>query len=161
MESTARELLEIIAALEPRLQEIADSDASVKPSPEKWSKKEILGHLIDSAGNNQQKFVRTMIAPGNVDFVGYEQDDWVKAQQYQAQQWADIIALWASANRHLAHIISFTDASKLDNTITISGAGPYTLRFIMADYVEHLKHHLIQIIPNAGLKSSFSMSPYV
>jgi DinB superfamily len=161
MEPVARELLEIVAVMEPLLYQISESDASIKPSPAKWSKKEILGHLTDSAWNNQQKFVRTMLSGGDVSFVGYEQDAWVDIQRYQNRKWAEIVGLWIPSNLHLAHIIQNVDPSRLDHTIAVAGAGPYTLGFIMTDYVEHLKHHLIQIIPNAGLKSSFSMSPYV
>lgn len=161
MDATANALDEIIAELEPRLHQISAHEAAQKAAPGKWSKKEILGHLIDSAANNQQKFVRTMLAEKPLDFVGYEQDSWVAIQQYQQQSWADIIALWASYNRHLAHLIRGVDERTLAHTISISGSGPYTLAFLMSDYVEHLKHHLIQIIPDAGLHSEFSMTPYV
>ena len=161
MKAIALDLLAVIDAMEPRLHQISDAVASKKPAPGKWSKKEILGHLIDSASNNQQKFVRTLLTDKTIDFVGYDQDAWVNAQQYNQQKWLDIIPLWASMNRHLAHIIRNVESAKLDNTIWVSGLGPYTLAFIMPDYVEHLKHHLLQIIPDAGLKSTFSMTPYV
>lgn len=161
MEAIAQSLLDIVNALEPTLRGIPEAEAVVKPSPLKWSKKEILGHLIDSACNNQQKFVRTMLADTKTAMPGYEQDGWVNSQQYNAQSWHDIVTLWAAYNRHLAHIIRHVESPKLDHSILISGNGPYTLGFMMADYVEHLKHHLLQIIPDAGFSSTFSMTPYV
>lgn len=160
MEVVAQTLLDIIAQVEPRLHAVSDADAALKPAPGKWSKKEILGHLIDSAGNNQQKFVRILLSSGATDFVGYDQDAWVARQHYQEQNWSDIIQLWAAYNRHLAHIIRHADPSKHDYSIRISGQGPFSLGFIMPDYVEHLKHHLIQILPDAGLTSRFSMTAY-
>lgn len=139
----------------PLLQKVSDAEASVKPGPAKWSKKEILGHLIDSAANNQQKFVRTMQSSEHLNFVGYAQDFWVEAQGYNTASWSDLISLWLSYNRHLAHIIQNTPTAKLTHTISIEGSQPFTLGFIMADYGEHLKHHLNQIFPEAGFNSAF------
>lgn len=155
MTPTAQHLLETIEKALPLLQLITEEEASAKPRPEKWSKKEILGHLIDSANNNQQKFVRTMLAEGPVQFVGYAQDQWVRIQGYQAANWQDIMDWWEQANRHLAHVIRQAPSQKSENTISIDGSAPFTLAFIMSDYVEHLKHHLKQILPDAGFSSAF------
>ncbi|MDO8368695.1 MAG: DinB family protein [Saprospiraceae bacterium] len=155
MNSIARHLLETIEKALSLLRQISDDSASAKLHPEKWSKKEILGHLIDSASNNQHKFVRTMQAENHVEFVGYAQNFWVEAQGYNTANWLEIIALWEYFNRHLAHIIQNTPPEKLENTISIDGSNPFTLAFIMADYGEHLKHHLKQILPEAGFTSSF------
>ena len=155
MEQTAQHLLETLEKALPLLHQFSEAEASAKPRPEKWSKKEILGHLIDSASNNQHKFVRTMQAEGYVDFVGYAQNFWVEAQGYNKGNWLEIIALWEHFNRHLAHVIRNTPPEKLENTISIEGSDSFTLRFIMTDYVEHLKHHLKQILPEGGFVSSF------
>ena len=155
MHSVSRALLDTLEKALPLLRQLSASEAAAKPTPGKWSKQEILGHLIDSASNNQQKFVRTLQAEPHVDFIGYEQNFWVSAQAYQTENWLNIIALWENFNRHLAHIIQNTPAEKLENTISINGSQPFTLGFIMADYGEHLKHHLNQILPDAGFKSAF------
>ena len=154
MRETAEELREIIAETAPLLHSIEDEAAALRPLPGKWSKKEILGHLIDSACNNQQKFVRTM-AESRVDFVGYRQNRWVDSQKYNAESWPDLISLWVAYNQHLAHIIENAAPETLANEITISDAGTFTLEFIMKDYVEHLKHQLGRILPDAGLKNNF------
>ncbi|WP_428664702.1 DinB family protein [Runella sp.] len=154
MIETANELRDIVNKVLPLLQNIPEEEAAKKPNPYKWSKKEILGHLIDSACNNQQKFIRTMAEP-QLHFVGYAQNNWVAAQQYASANWKLITTLWAAYNLHLAHIIEHVDTSVLQNTITIEDAGPFTLEFIMKDYAEHLKHHLLQILPDAELKSGF------
>ena len=154
MKDIAKHLRETINHVLPLLQNITDAKASVKPRPEKWSYKEIIGHLIDSACNNQQKFVRTMQQP-HLDFVGYKQDSWVAFQKYNKANWLEIIEIWVAYNRQIAHIIEQVDPSVLSHTIAIEGSEPFTLQFIMTDYAEHLKHHLRQILPNAGLTSTF------
>lgn len=155
MKETADYLRETIYKIVPLLNEISEAETSIKPFPTKWSKKEILGHLIDSACNNQQKFVRTMAQP-HLEFVGYAQDFWVEVQNYNEYRWADLTRLWESYNLHIAHIIEHVKEDTLQNTISIEGAGPFTLEFIMKDYVEHQLHHLKAILPNAGLESKFA-----
>jgi hypothetical protein len=154
MRETAENLRKILTEVLPLLQNFSDEDDSIRPLPEKWSKKEILGHLIVSACNNQQKFVRTM-AERRIDFVGYQQNFWVDAQNYNAVNWIDLINFWRFFNLHLAHIIENTKPQFLANEITIENAGTFTLEFIMNDYVGHQKHHLNQILPEANLHHEF------
>jgi hypothetical protein len=155
MKTTAENLRQTLDQVLPFLREISDEEASIKPALNKWSNKEILGHLIDSACNNQQKFVRTM-AQSHLDFVGYAQDFWVSQQHYNQASWLQIVELWLAYNQHIAHIIEHVNPDFLQNTITIDGNGLYTLEFIMQDYAEHLKHHLKVILPEIGLESRFS-----
>ena len=93
MLNIAEDLRGTIHAALPLLEGIADGDASIPRAPGKWSRKEILGHLIDSACNNQQKFVRTM-EKAEHDFVGYHQDFWVESQRYNTADWSGLIAFW-------------------------------------------------------------------
>lgn len=146
MLSTATELRDTIERVLPMLRSLADQEASARPLAGGWSKKEVLGHLIDSAGNNQQKFVRTMAA-GGTDFWGYEQDHWVVSQKYNEAAWLDLIDLWRAFNMHLAHVIENVSPELLPNSINVIDSGTYTLEFLMKDYVVHLKHHLRQILP--------------
>lgn len=145
MKAVADNLRQTLQEVLPTLRAISDEEASIKPQPEKWSKKEIIGHLIDSASNNQQKFVRTMAQP-YVNFVGYAQDFWVAEQHYNNRNWEELITFWYAYNLHIAHIIESVNQAPLENTISIDGSKPFTLAFIMKDYVEHLKHHLKAIL---------------
>lgn len=154
MIETSRHLREIISKATPLLKLIRDADAEYKANPTKWSKKEIIGHLIDSAGNNQQKFVRLMETE-NLRFVKYDQDMWVTNQRYNQADWHQLIDLWETYNLHLSHVIEYVVPEKLQHQITIDDDGPFTLEFIMKDYVEHLKHHLKSVIPSAGIDSKF------
>ena len=136
-------LLTVVADALPHLAAIAESTAADKPSPETWSKKEILGHLIDSAANNHQRFVRLQLGP-ELNLQGYDQDEWVRIGRYQDASWPDVVALWAAYNRQLARILDTLDPSALGH-VWHSASGDVTLEFIANDYVRHVKHHLGQI----------------
>ena len=133
-----------VLRVEPALRAIADSDASRAPAAGGWTPKEILGHLIDSASNNHQRFVRLQQSPAS-KFAAYNQDFWVNVQGYRERPWADLVTLWAAYNRHLAHIIRRIDPELLTHTIEVSPGEQYDLRFFVVDYERHLLHHLKQM----------------
>lgn len=168
MRDVAEHLREVVRVAVSRLAGFSDAQVRANPYPPKWSKIQVLGHLIDSACNNQQKFVRVMelsVGRGgesNLVFPGYAQNHWVDVQGYQDAQWSALVKLFELYNMHLAFVIERVRPELLANTITIEGpkgpAGPFTLEFIMRDYVEHMKHHLLQIdagLGGMGVKSGF------
>src|SRR5438552_11710937 len=114
-QESAAELNKTIETVAPWLKQLSDAEASIRPAPGKWSKKEILGHLLDSAANNHQRFVRLQLQ-SYVELPGYEQDGWVRVQAYQGLPWNEIIDLWQSYNRHLAHLIRHVDSNALKHT---------------------------------------------
>lgn len=137
-----------------RLLAFGDAKASREPAPGKWSPKEIVGHLVDSASHNHQRFVRAQFTEDLV-FPGYEQEPWVSAQNYRSAPWTELVALWRSYNLHLSRVIAGIPASartalrprhNLDQIAwkTIPAEQPATLEYLLRDYVEHLKHHLAQ-----------------
>jgi len=136
-------LASVVAHALPLLSAIPEDAASKKPAPNKWSKKEILGHLIDSAANNHQRFMRLQLQT-EISLPGYDQDDWVRLNHYQQRTWKEIVTLWSAYNRHLASVIESLDDSALGH-VWHSPDGDVTLEFIATDYVRHLKHHLAQI----------------
>jgi hypothetical protein len=136
-------LASVVERALPHLSAVSDDAASTKPAPNKWSKKEILGHLIDSAANNHQRFMRLQLQP-EIGLPGYDQDDWVRLNRYQQKPWAEIVTLWSAYNRHLASVIESLDEATLGH-VWHSPSGDITLEFIASDYVRHLKHHLTQI----------------
>ena len=123
--------------------------AGRKTGPAAWSIKEILGHLLDSAANNHQRFIRAQNAPTLV-FPGYEQETWVRSQDYQNRPWTELIDFWLLFNRHLAHTIAQIPSGALNTTCQIGAGKPVTLSFLIDDYLEHLRHHLDQIRDRAG-----------
>ena len=138
-------LKEILLAIPAKLNAITEVDAAIKPAANKWSKKEILGHLIDSASNNHQRFVRLQIED-HVKLPKYRQNEWVAVQHWQEKEWSAIIALWQLYNEHIAYIFKHVDETKLQHIVTL-GETDFTLQFIIDDYVDHMEHHLKQVCP--------------
>jgi hypothetical protein len=101
MESVAAAILDRVRTSGPKLRALPESETAHRPSPDRWSKKKILGHLIDSACNNHQRFVRAQLE-GGLTFPGYEQEGWVRCQGYGTADWPLLVELWAAYNRHLA-----------------------------------------------------------
>lgn len=131
-----------------RLANISDADAARRPAPGRWSKKEILGHLIDSAANNHQRFVRAQLVP-RLEFPGYEQEAWVAAQSYATESWPDLVNLWLLLNRHLLHIMKAVPEAALARPCAIGGGDALPFSAVIDGYVTHLEHHVDQIFAAA------------
>ena len=142
--AAADRLAELLASAPARLAAISDEAAAYRSGPGRWAPKEILGHLIDSASNNHQRFVRAQLFP-RFDDPGYQQEEWVATQQYVAEPWPDLVNLWLLLNRHLLHLMRRVSAASLETPIAIAGREPIPLSHVMIDYVRHLEHHLAQI----------------
>ncbi len=136
---------------------LIDEAKSEQPRAEDhWSSKQIIGHLIDSAANNHARFVVGQLKDDLV-FPGYDQDGWVRTNHYQERAWSDLVQLWRAYNLHLHHLMKHADHAKLNTPCTlhtlqeiafktVPKAEPVTLEYLMKDYVDHMKHHLAQIL---------------
>ena len=142
---SSEQLLRISTAAKEQFATLSESDWSAKPSPDKWSKKETLGHLIDSAANNHLRFVRAQLADDIYKGNAYEQNFFVSSQNYVGANTEDLIALWYSYNKQLAHVIKNINPDKLGISCHIGSYPPVTFSFVITDYVSHLEHHLAQI----------------
>jgi len=138
-----------------RLTEISEAQSSLPRAAGKWSPKEIIGHLIDSASNNHQRFVRAQFSDDLI-FQGYEQEQWVRVQRYNDEPWTRLVQLWRLYNLHLAHVmeaIPEAERTKLRARHnleqiawqTVAEHQPVTLEYFMRDYVDHLRNHLDQV----------------
>lgn len=155
MVDVARELRLAVDDASMKLRKISDGKASEPVAPGKWSPKEIIGHLIDSASNNHGRFVRAQLTDDLV-FPGYDQERWVRVQQYARANWNELIALWRVFNHHIANLVERIPPDvasmqrahhNLDEIAwkTVATDKPATLEYFVRDYVGHLKHHLSQI----------------
>ena len=143
MKDVARDLTQTIDAALPKLRAISEAAAGEPLAPGKWSRKQIIGHLIDSASNNHQRFIRAQQGSA-LSFPPYAQNHWVDSQRYNDRSWNDLVTLWHAYNAHLAHVIAHLPAKSLDVPCTIESNEPVTLAFLAADYGDHLRHHLVQ-----------------
>jgi DinB superfamily len=144
MKDLSKKLLSVIDSAEPRLRQITPHDSAEPLRAGGWSRKQVIGHLIDSASNNHQRFVRASLQE-SLDFPPYDQDGNIRIQAPQDADWLLLVSLWAAYNRYLAHIIARLPASKLETQCRIGAGQPVTLRFLAEDYLAHLVHHLRQI----------------
>ena len=140
----------------PRL--LALGEASRTPrAPGRWSPREIIGHLVDSASNNHQRFIRGQFQDDLV-FAGYQQDDWVRAGDYRNAPWDELVSLWRTFNLQIARVMEHTPEPIRLRAVgrhnfdrigfrTLAPGEPATLDFLMEDYVRHLEHHLRQVFP--------------
>jgi hypothetical protein len=110
-----------------------------------WTRLEILGHLIDSAGNNHQRFVRAM-AEGDLVWPGYDQEAMVRVQQFGRAKPVLLVGLWESFNLYLAGLVALIPEQRLAAECVIGGAEAVTLEYLVIDYVRHMQHHLRQIL---------------
>lgn len=150
-----KEFENVVRSAEERLRALSEAESGKRPGPGKWSPKEVLGHLIDSAANNHQRFVRALFTDDLV-FPGYAQDDWVRVQRYREAPWDELIGLWTAYNLHLLRVVSAIPDDTLTRRRTrhnlhqiawrtVPESEPATLEYFIEDYVGHLLHHLGQI----------------
>lgn len=140
----AQDLKAVVEQAFAKLRGLDAATVSYRPTPDRWTIKEVIGHLIDSCANNHQRFVRAQFTADFV-FPKYEQNQWVSAQHYDQIEWADLLELWRRYNLHLAHVISHINPAALTTRCAIGDYPPMTLQFLVEDYVVHLKHHLSKI----------------
>jgi hypothetical protein len=109
-----------------------------------WTRKQIVGHLCDSAANNRQRFVRASI-DGQYAGPGYAQDAWVDLHGYADLDWQTLLEWWRVEHEILKAVVSRIPADRLETSCTVGDNTPVTLRFLIEDYIAHQKHHLKQI----------------
>lgn len=144
MEQLSQEMSLLVADASRALREMNAVEWGRTRGPGTWSRVEILGHLIDSAANNHQRFVRAA-AHGDLVWPGYDQVAMVQVQQFGRLRPGLVLRLWESFNLYLAQMIAILPEERMLTRCTIGGDPPVTLEFLITDYVVHMQHHLRQI----------------
>ena len=137
-------LEQIVAEAPALLDAISPADAAKQPALGKWSKKQELGHLVDSACNNHQRIVRAQVEE-EPSLGGYDGDRWVALHRYEDMEWREIIECWRVMNQQLIRAGSAISPQAAERKLTVGGGSPITLDFLANDYVDHLLHHLRHI----------------
>ena len=143
-ERVANALSDLVDRAAAELLTLDEAATMRRRAPASWCVKEILGHLVDSAANNHQRFVRAQES-SPYGGPGYTQMHWVSSQGYAHASWPELVELWRLYNRHLARVIRRVPDAALATPCTIASDPPVTLGFVIEDYVTHMRHHLTQI----------------
>jgi DinB superfamily len=133
-------LVAVLRGAMPWLLTLSEGEASVPKREGKWSAKQVIGHLIDSAVNNTARMIRMQIE-SCPSLSGYEQMDWVRLQHYGEREWSQVLGLWFALNEQVAWMVGHVEPSSLANSGEVEGE-TVTLGFLIADYVAHMEHHL-------------------
>jgi len=145
LQTAIQQLEKHISEVPDRFKQLSEDVILKKTAPGKWSKQEILGHLIDSAINNLKRFTDSQYLPQPYTVIRYSQDDLVVINLYQQLPLEHLLPLWIALNQQIVYVISNIPADKLSYTIIIPSGDSKTLEWLAIDYVEHMEHHLGQI----------------
>ena len=142
MKTIALDLEALLAAYLPQLHRLSDQNTELRPAQGKWSKKELIGHLVDSAQNNIRRFITAQYE--ETPLIVYDQDKWVSAQRYQEYEWKDLVQLWYLLNGQV--VILIRNMPEVAARRTCQTQELHTLEWLAADYIKHLQHHLHQVL---------------
>lgn len=146
MTETTTRLRELLKSGAAYLEQASDQDLKHKLAPGKWSKQEILGHLIDSGINNLQRFTEIESAEKPFKIRKYKQDELVLANDYQHAERNELLPFWLALNHRIEKVMDLQTEASLNAAIELPDGQLSDLRFLMIDYVDHLEYHLKQII---------------
>ncbi len=164
MNNIINRINQLIREVPQKVTAISEDTLSAKPAADKWSKKEIIGHLCDSAFNNHSRFIRAQFELEPFKIIPYTQDEWVKLNNYQGMPTSEILNLWVTLNTQIANVISNIPSDKLAVVCDLGTAAfreghiEKNLLWLIEDYVVHMEYHLRQVINEEWLRSDYVKS---
>jgi len=145
----ANKLNQILLEYAPLLKQIPDEAFYAKANPRKWSKVEIMGHLVDSAQNNIRRFIVSKYEDN--PFIIYNQDKWVAMGGYQDLPAVQVIELWELLNRQIIQILARLTETDGRRTCLTNDPTTHSVEWLAADYLRHLLHHLHQVLDKEAI----------
>lgn len=147
MNSIVESIDQLVNEYKTKLMTLLPEEARRKPSPDEWSKQEIVGHLIDSAYNNHQRVMRAMLNQA-ADYPAYQQEEWVRLSAYNKRDWYTLIDLWMQVNLHLIKVMENVPEEALMNLCGVGKEEPVPLKHVIEDYLRHMVMHLEDVLKN-------------
>ena len=144
-------LQQLITEVPKKINQFSPEELSRQPAPGKWSKKEIMGHLCDSALHNWQRFIYVQNQEETFKVITYPQDDLVRINNYQHLPTENIVSLWKNLNRQIISVLKIIPAEKTDHKIILPNGEKRDLKYLIDDYLIHLEHHLQQIFQERNI----------
>ena len=148
-ETNNREIVRLLKEWEPKLLTLSEETIGNKRNTQNRSIKQIVGHMVDSASNNTHRIVHLQYQPNPLIFPDYanlgNNDRWIVIQNYQAEDWEDLVQLWKYSNIHLVHVIRNVNPEKLENEWISAQNKKISLKSMILDYLRHLQLHLLEI----------------
>ena len=144
--SLTSRLQQLYRQIPAKILALPEGELIRRPAPNRWSKKEILGHLIDSAINNHARLVRVQIEPQPLVIEKYAQNDWVRLHQYREWNTEVLLRCWQSHQHQIIILMEVASSESLYKLCDIGGGELKTMQWLYEDYVAHLEHHLHQIV---------------
>ncbi|MQR94424.1 DinB family protein [Fictibacillus phosphorivorans] len=142
MEHVINKINHWVQSLHKEYKSMSETQVTNRPSPNKWSKKEILGHLCDSAINNTERFVKIQYEKQPYVIQPYDQEQWVVIQSYQKRPIDEILVLFQTLNKQIINILMNIPEEKLSYLCDIGNNQQKTLAWLIQDYLEHMEHHI-------------------
>jgi hypothetical protein len=144
-----QELLNLIELWEPRLSTLDEKYVTLRCNSQNRSIKQIMGHMVDSASNNTHRIVHLQYQPSPLIFPDYanfgNNDRWIAIQDYQSENWINLVQLWKYVNLHIIHVINHVNENKLDNQWISAKGENISLKNMILNYLPHIKLHLGEI----------------
>lgn len=146
MKTIYSQLKSIITDYSVKLKELTDGNASIRTAPSKWSKKEELGHLIDSAHNNLRRFIVGQYEDQSK--IVYDQNEWVKLNDYNSLPVLQLTRLWLLLNQQIVQVLEKMSPEASQRLCDTGREKPelHTLEWLADDYIKHVLHHLHHLL---------------
>lgn len=151
MQDISHRLRKLLTLLNDSLADFSEAELAVKPGPGRWSKKELLGHLIDSAANNHRRFIMSQLQPEPLLIIAYDQDQWVALSRYQHSPAAELLQFWTLYNLQIVRLLEHLPPAAATHRCQFDNGYGVTLRWLAEDYLVHLEHHVHQLLTPASL----------